>query len=201
MKQENIAKVWDYYRRYTSQYHIWYPQLLKAAIQKNIDGDFSSSYLCNDLQSTIHLEIQRYIKYLLDQESQELQGNKCPQKPQECQELTPSSLQKNERVKINEKKEETKKEKVKTSINHKQSLHKKTPRHPTIHLKFPNNFIMNATILRHCQRKIGWNNGAGVSNKSRLLDYFQAQPIDYKVNTATSGWGLKIPLGITSLGP
>ena len=201
MKQENIAKVWDYYRRYTSQYHIWYPQLLKAAIQKNIDGDFSSSYLCNDLQSTIHLEIQRYIKYLLDQESQELQGNKCPQKPQECQKLTPSSLQKNERVKINEKKEKTKKEKVKTSINHKQSLHKKTPRHPTILLKFPNNFIMNATILRHCQRKIGWNNGAGVSNKSRLLDYFQAQPIDYKVNTATSGWDLKIPLGITSLGP
>ena len=72
MKQENIAKVWAQYRGYIMQYHIWYPEKIKEAVQKNIDGDFSPAQFFDSLHSKIHLEIQRYIKYLLDLETQEI---------------------------------------------------------------------------------------------------------------------------------
>ena len=68
MTQENIAKVWEYYNSCKTQYRIWYPQKLIAAIQKNLDGDFSPCEFFNDVESCIHLEVQRYIKYLLQHE-------------------------------------------------------------------------------------------------------------------------------------
>ena len=85
MKQENIKKVWDYYQGLYIHYRINYPESVIKAIDKNINGDFSPCLFYNDLESDIHLKVQRLIKHLIDIEAQEasVDGNssEIPQKP------------------------------------------------------------------------------------------------------------------------
>ena len=85
MKQEYIKKVWDYYQGLYIRYRINYPERVIKAIDKNINGDFSPCLFYNDLESHIHLKVQRLIKHLIDIENQEasVDGNssEIPQKP------------------------------------------------------------------------------------------------------------------------
>ena len=71
MKPENIKKVWDYYQQCKMSYLIRYSQHTIAAINKNIEGDFSPSLFYDDDQSRVHIIVQQYIKYLLEQETLE----------------------------------------------------------------------------------------------------------------------------------
>ena len=71
MKQEYIKKVWDYYQGLYIRYRINYPERVIKAIDKNINGDFSPCLFYNDLESHIHLKVQRLIKHLIDIENQE----------------------------------------------------------------------------------------------------------------------------------
>lgn len=52
-------------------YLIRYSQHTIAAINKNIEGDFSPSLFYDDDQSRVHITVQQYIKYLLEQETLE----------------------------------------------------------------------------------------------------------------------------------
>lgn len=71
MKPENIKKVWDYYQQCKMSYLIRYSQHTIATINKNIEGDFSPSLFYDDDQSRVHIIVQQYIKYLLEQETLE----------------------------------------------------------------------------------------------------------------------------------
>ena len=71
MKPENIKKVWDYYQQCKMSYLIRYSRHTIAAINKNIEGDFSPSLFYDDDQSRVHIIVQQYIKYLLEQETLE----------------------------------------------------------------------------------------------------------------------------------
>lgn len=69
MKPENIKKVWEYYQGYKIRYRIYNSQYIIAAINKNIEGDFSPSRFYDSVESRVHLIVQQYIKYLLQQEA------------------------------------------------------------------------------------------------------------------------------------
>ena len=68
MKPENIKRVWEYYQGYKIRYRIYNSQYIIAAINKNIEGDFSPSRFYDSVESRVHLIVQQYIKYLLQQE-------------------------------------------------------------------------------------------------------------------------------------
>ena len=81
MKPENIKKVWDYYQQCKMSYLIRYSRHTIAAINKNIEGDFSPSLFYDDDQSRVHIIVQEYIKYLLEQEAiEETQQQEIPMK-------------------------------------------------------------------------------------------------------------------------
>jgi len=69
MKPENIKKVWEYYQGYKIRYRIYNSQYIIAAINKNIEGDFSPSRFYDSVESRVHLIVQQYIKYLFQQEA------------------------------------------------------------------------------------------------------------------------------------
>ena len=71
MKPENIKKVWEYYRGYQIHYRIRRSQYIVDAINKNMNGDFSPSQFYNPIESQVHLIVQEFIKYLLEQEALE----------------------------------------------------------------------------------------------------------------------------------
>ena len=81
MKLQNIKKVWEYYRGYQIHYRIRRSQYIIDAINKNIEGDFSPSQFYNPIESQVHLIVQEYIKYLLEQEAiEETQQQEKPMK-------------------------------------------------------------------------------------------------------------------------
>lgn len=81
MKLQNIKKVWEYYRGYQIHYRIRRSQYIIDAINKNIEGDFSPSLFINPIESRVHLIVQEYIKYLLEQEAiEETQQQEKPMK-------------------------------------------------------------------------------------------------------------------------
>ena len=71
MKPENIKKVWEHYRGYQIRYRLWRSQYIVDAFNKNMNGDFSPSQFYNPIESRVHLIVQEYIKYLLEQEALE----------------------------------------------------------------------------------------------------------------------------------
>ena len=75
MKPENVKKVWECFRGYYNHYsrQIFHLHLIKEAIQRNIDGDFSPARFYRQIDSDVHLKVQQYIIYLQEQEATELQ--------------------------------------------------------------------------------------------------------------------------------
>ena len=71
MKPENIKKVWEYYRGYQIRYRLGRSKYIVEAFNKNMNGDFSPSQFYNPIESRVHLIVQEYIKYLLEQETLE----------------------------------------------------------------------------------------------------------------------------------
>ena len=71
MKLQNIKKVWEYYRGYQIRYRLGRSQYIVDAFNKNMNGDFSPSQFYNPIESRVHLIVQEYIKYLLEQEALE----------------------------------------------------------------------------------------------------------------------------------